>query len=208
MRDSMKDFMAVCVDNLSFPEPIYEFGALQTEGQEGFADLRPLFPGKQYIGTDFREGRGVDLVLDLHNINLPENSVGSAIVLDTLEHVEYPRKAMDQLHRVLCPNGLVIISSVMRARIHSYPDDYWRFTPGAFESLLKAFPSSFVSYAGDPAFPHAVVGIGFAGPAPPLEKMTRDIEDWQKRWSMTNGKKKRPFLQKWARSLRKRFGKV
>ena len=181
---------------------------MQTEGQEGFADLRPLFPGKKYIGTDFRQGKGVDLVLDLHNINLPENSVGSAIVLDTLEHVEYPRKAMDQLHRVMRPNGLVIISSVMRARIHSYPDDYWRFTPGAFESLLKAFPSSFVSCAGDPAFPHAVVGIGFAGPAPPLERMTRDIEDWQKRWSMTNGKKKRPFLQKWARSLHKRFGKV
>jgi SAM-dependent methyltransferase len=208
MRDSMKEFMALCVDNLSFPEPIYEFGALQTEGQEGFADIRPLFPGKQYIGTDFREGLGVDLTLDLHHIDLPEKSVGSAIVLDTLEHVEYPRKAMDELHRVIRPGGLVIISSVMRARIHSYPDDYWRFTPGGFKSLLKNFQHSFVSYAGDPLFPHAVVGIGFPGPAPSLEKLEQDLEAWQQRWNMINGKRKRPFLEKWARSFRKRLGKV
>ena len=74
-------------------EPIYEFGALQLPGLEEFADLRPFFRGKSYVGCDMREGRGVDKVLNLHNIDLPDESVGTVITLDTLEHVEFPHKA-------------------------------------------------------------------------------------------------------------------
>ena len=39
-----------------------------------------------------REGPGVVRILDLHGLDVPDNSVGTVIMMDTLEHVEYPRK--------------------------------------------------------------------------------------------------------------------
>ena len=163
MRKSIKQFIKICVETLPLSESIYEFGSLRVPSQESIADLRPLFPGKKYIGADMREGPGVDVILNLHNINLPSESVGTVLILDTLEHVEFPRKAIKEIYRILKSNGILIMSSVMYFPIHNHPCDYWRFTPEAFRSLLGPFTSSFVDFAGEKSFPHTVVGIGFKG---------------------------------------------
>ena len=183
MRESIKEFVRIVAETLPVSEPIYEFGSLQVPGQEGFADLRPIFEGKRYIGCDMREGPGVDLVLNLHAIDLPAESAGTVLILDTLEHVEFARKAAEEAHRILKPNGILVISSVMKFPIHDYPYDYWRFTPEGFRSLLKIFDSSFVEFVGQEHFPHTVVGLGFKGSIP-SEKMWRlsaKVNAWKKR---------------------------
>ncbi len=181
MRELIKQFVKICAETLPINEPIYEFGSLQVAGQEGFADLRPFFSGKKYVGADMRKGPGVDVLLNLHNIDLPSKSVGTALVLDTFEHVEYPRKAIDELYRILKPNGIIIISSVMNFPIHDHPADYWRFTPEAFKSLLHQFHSSVVDFAGQTNFPHTVVGIGFKGPVSGdiKNKIKKKLEQWK-----------------------------
>ena len=127
------------------------------------------------------EGLGVDKILNLHNIDLPSESVGSVLCLDTLEHVEYPHTALKEIHRILNPkDGIVVMSSVMDFKIHDYPHDYWRFTPSAFESLLKPFKHSFVGFAGRKNFPHTVVGIGFKGDSPELSIFKKKYQLWQK----------------------------
>src|ERR1700712_5003820 len=74
------------------PEPIVEFGSLQVEpGQPN--DLRPLFPGRKFIGTDFRPGPGVDQIEDLRRLSFADGEVGTALCLDTLEHCEDPMAA-------------------------------------------------------------------------------------------------------------------
>lgn len=182
MRPSINQFVGITARRLTIAEPIYEFGAYQVTGQEHIADLRPYFPGKEYIGSDMREGPGVDVILNLHSLDLPDASVGTALMLDTLEHVEYPRRAMDEVYRVLKPGGLVVMSSVMKFHIHDYPDDYWRFTPEAFRSLLKPFSQSFVTYAGEDIHPHTVVGVGVKNGEVDLAAFTADMEDWQQQW--------------------------
>jgi SAM-dependent methyltransferase len=180
MRKNIKRFVKITAKCQPFPEPIYEFGALQVPGQERYADLRPIFPECNYVGTDMREGPGVDRILNLHNIDLPSESVGSALCLDTLEHVEYPHQAMQEIHRILSPTrGIAVISSVMNFRIHAYPHDYWRFTPSAFESLLKPFKHSFVGFAGKESFPHTIVGVGFKHDAPDLSELNQEYQRWQ-----------------------------
>lgn len=179
MRKTIKDLVSIVASIFPIEEPIYEFGSLQVKGQEGFADLRPLFPGKEYVGADMRDGIGVDKILNLHKIDLPLESVGTVICLDTLEHVEYPHKALEEIHRVLKPNGIVLISSVMLWPIHDYPYDYWRFTPEAFRSLLKPFRVLFVGYAGKEDFPHTVIGMGCKGEVPPeLSKFIGLYNEW------------------------------
>ncbi len=163
MRQLIKDFIKIVSETYPIIEPIYEFGSLQVSGQEGFADLRPFFPGKEYVGCDIVEGKGVDRIVDIHKVDLPSDSVGTVIIVDTLEHVEFYREAMKEVFRILKPRGIVIISSVMNFPIHNYPYDYWRFTPEGFKSILKIFPSSYVDFVGDENFPHTIVGIGFKG---------------------------------------------
>ncbi len=179
MRQPIKDLVAVVTQTVPLAGPIYEFGALQVEGQEGFSDLRPFFPGKQYVGCDMRAGLGVDKILNLHQIEVPSDTVGSVISLDTLEHVEYPHTALKEIHRILAPDGIALITSVMDYPIHEHPHDYWRFTPEAFRSLLKPFRSCFVGYAGRELFPHTVVGLGFKGAQPDLKQFESRFLAWR-----------------------------
>jgi len=181
MRVTIKDFAALAAKTLPVKEPVYEFGALQVPGQEGRANLRALFPGKRYVGADMQVGPGVDEILNLHEIALPAASAGTVICLDTFEHVEYPHRAMEEIHRILKPDGLALVSSVMQFPIHDYPHDYWRFTPEAFRSLLKPFADCFVGSVGKENFPHTVIGVGFKGAAPDLSAFTRDFEAWKHR---------------------------
>jgi len=182
MRRSVREFVSMVSRTLPTTSPIYEFGAFQVPGQESLANLRPFFPGKKYIGTDMRHGPGVDIVLNLHKIDLPSESAGSILCLDTLEHVEHPHLAMQEIYRVLQPGGIAVISSVMLWHIHDHPNDYWRFTPDAFRSILKPFENSFVGYAGEEVFPHTVVGIGFKGDFPgEFNGFLTEFEEWQKK---------------------------
>ncbi len=184
MKPNVKEFAKIISTSLPIMDPIYEFGSLQVPEQVGFSDLRPFFPNNQYIGCDMRQGPGVDKVLNLHDIDLPPESVGTILCFDTLEHVEFPRKALEEIYRVLKPNGIAIITSLMNFPIHEYPHDYWRFTPEAFKSILKPFQNSFVGFQGDPNFPHTVVGIGFKGEMPTLSEFEKKYLEWQ-----TNEKK-------------------
>ena len=60
MREPVKEFVVLAARYFPAREPIFEFGALQVPGQEGFADLRPLFPEMEYVGCDLRAGPGVE----------------------------------------------------------------------------------------------------------------------------------------------------
>lgn len=179
MRPTIKDLVSIVARTLPIEEPIYEFGSLQVSGHEGFADLRPLFAEKEYVGVDMRHGIGVDQILNLHEIDLPPESVGTILCMDTLEHVEYPHRALEEIHRVLKPNGIAVISSVMYYPIHDYPYDYWRFTPEAFRSLLKPFADSFIGYVGNNDFPHTVIGVGFKGNVPKISEFTMRYKEWE-----------------------------
>ncbi len=195
MRHSIKQFVEIATQTLPIAEPVYEFGSYQVPGQEGFADLRPLFPDKAYVGSDMREGPGVDRILDLHKLDLADACVGTVLCLDTLEHVEYPHRAMEEIYRVVSPGGIALISSVMKFPIHDYPYDYWRFTPEAFRSLLKPFSQAHVDFAGDDLFPHTVVGIGVKDAQVSFDAFLKRLNSWKDRWTV--GRHWMPIIRPW-----------
>ena len=92
MRKSIKQLVKIVAETLPVADPIVEFGSLQVPSQVEFADMRPFFPLKEYIGCDVRRGPGVDRIADLHNIAMPTESVGTILVLDTLEHCRISSK--------------------------------------------------------------------------------------------------------------------
>ncbi len=183
MRKPIWNYVTLALETLPINEPVYEFGAYQVEEAPENCDLRPLLQGKDYIGCDMRDGPGVDKVLNLHDIDLPDESVGTVIMMDTLEHVEYPHQAVNEVHRVLKPDGIVIMSSVLDFFIHATPNDFWRFTPDGFRSLLKPFNHSHVGFYGREVFPHSLVGVGFKGAVPNLDDYLARYEKWSKEQS-------------------------
>lgn len=201
MRDNVRAFVELASETLVPRGPIYEFGSYLVEGQEELANLRPLFPGQQYIGCDLRPGPGVNRVEDLAALSLADESAQTIICVETLEHVFEARRAMEEMVRVLAPGGVMLIAAPLDFQIHDHPSDYWRLTPSCMTRLLSPLDATLVGWQGSARFPHTVFGVAAKGPVPTsfvrgagqlVQRMqqwaaqaTRD-EHWQrrlKRWA-------------------------
>lgn len=102
----------------------------------------PLFPGYKYIKQDMQDYDPpcIDLICDVCDMKaVPDASMGVVLNMESLEHIAYPQKAIDEINRVLKPDGFLILTTVMHFKIHRTPKDYWRFAPDGLELLLKRF---------------------------------------------------------------------
>lgn len=183
MRDHNKAFCKLTAETFDCPGPIVEFGSYQVEGQESYADLRSLFPGKPYMGCDMRLGPGVDRVEDVTSINMAAGSVGTVLCIETFEHVFQVWRAFDEVYRVLKPGGIFVITSPLNFRIHAYPDDYWRMTPSCLRRMMAPYDAKITGYQGYEKFPHSVMALGLKGPLPTdcrhrLGKLANAYHDW------------------------------
>jgi len=181
MREPVCDYVKRIISQFEFEEPILDCGA----GWEPNL-YEPLFPKMEYIKQDFQDYDPpcIDVVCDICDMNpLQDNSIGLVLLLESLEHIEQPQKALDEVFRVLKPKGLLILTTVMALAIHRYPKDYWRFCPDGMEILMKRFKILDFTLEGDPIFP---LGIWLTGqkiidfqegerfPEPHLVKAPRD----------------------------------
>ena len=165
MRTHVRNFVSMVTSVVDLPEPIVEIGSYQVDGQHELADLRPLLPGKQYIGCDMRAGPGVDRVENVETgLTFSDESIGTIICVETLEHVFDVLAAFRGFRHVLKLGGVVIITSAMLFPIHDYPGDYWRFTPECFARLLSGFDHYHVWSEGDPGCPDTLYGIAVLEP--------------------------------------------
>lgn len=181
--------------------PVLEIGSYQVEGQERLIDLRSLFAGKQYTGLDLRPGPGVDLVADVEALPLPDRSVGTVVALNAFEHVRRFWKGFDELHRVLRPDGAILVSIPFHFRIHNYPADYWRFTPAALEVMLEPYPNKIIGWHGARHRPANVWALAFG----PARRPIAPEEHEQYRRLMT--RYAREPETSWTRALRYRAGR-
>jgi SAM-dependent methyltransferase len=146
-------------------DPVVEFGSYRVSGQESLADLRPIFPGAQYIGCDARPGPGVDRIEDVAATTLESGSAGAVVCLDTLEHVFRVHDAFTEMHRVLEAGGVLIAATPMRFPIHAHPSDYWRMTPECVSRLAAPFAFRLIGSQGTAGFPHTVFVVAVKAPA-------------------------------------------
>lgn len=200
------DFVRDLAENFALPEPLVEIGARAADGQERIADVRAILGAGEHIGCDIQPGPNVDRIEDVHRLSFDDASVGTVVAFETLEHVADPIRAMEEIHRVLRPGGVVAISSLMFMPIHAHPWDYWRFTPEAFELLLKDFDSRLVVGVGWHLMPSNVFGVGVKGPADlsldRLPRTKRAHETWATGKAVDFGPIRMSVRELWRETLR------
>jgi SAM-dependent methyltransferase len=98
---------------------------------------RRITPG--IVTFDAFAGPEVDIVGDIHQMPIPDDSFDCVFCTGTLEHVRDPWRAVREIHRVLRPGGLVHIDVPFIQGYHADPTDYWRFTLDGLKVLCEPF---------------------------------------------------------------------
>ncbi len=179
MREAVIQYVKWAIGRFPYQQPILDTCA---GWEPNF--YQPLFPGKKYIKQDMQDFDPpcIDLICDVANMeSISSESIGLVLNLESLEHLPYPQKAIDEIHRVLRPDGLLILTTVMHFKIHRTPKDYWRFTPDGIELLLSRFKILDCALEGDLKRPKGIWVIAQKtsrpeewGKIPPLRTVRSD----------------------------------
>lgn len=201
MNEFLRGVVRAVSETFDLPGPILEVGSHLVHGQHDIANLRPLFPDKPYQGLDVRPGPGVDCVADVEDLPQRNASVGTVLALNAFEHVPRFWRGFEEIFRVLRPDGAVLVSCPFYFYIHSYPSDYWRFTPHALEVLLHEYPSKIIGWHGPKRRPANVWALAFRERRPAI------TEEQFRRYRELLGRYARQPLR-WTRRLRYELGRL
>ncbi len=92
----------------------------------------------------------VDLVCDISNIPIQDDSVDIIINIAVLEHVPDPDKVVAEFYRVLKPGGKIFCYFPFIAGFHASPYDYSRRTFEGMKVLFKDYQINSLQVAGGP----------------------------------------------------------
>jgi len=104
--------------------------------------LKPYLKNVDYLVLDYVSTYKPDILGDIQDLPLADNSVDAIICLSILEHVENPIKAAAEIYRVLQPGGRCYVHVPFLFYYHAekgYYGDYWRFTLDTLQLLFKGF---------------------------------------------------------------------
>ncbi|HEX5386104.1 MAG TPA: class I SAM-dependent methyltransferase [Gemmatimonadales bacterium] len=81
--------------------------------------------------------RHADVLCDLNEpIPFPDASFDTIIFSDVMEHLYRPQQALEEIRRVLRPEGTLLMNLPFMYPIHEQPHDYYRYTRFALERML------------------------------------------------------------------------
>ncbi len=104
----------------------------------GPCPYKPFFSHCTYEATDFTDPHHIlDFVCSLDSIPKKASSYDVVLLTEVLEHVEYPQKVIDELHRILKKGGKLILTTPQEWMVHQKPHNYYYFTLYGLHSLLK-----------------------------------------------------------------------
>jgi SAM-dependent methyltransferase len=99
---------------------------------------RALLPGARYIAIDLRRTPLVSVVASADQIPFPNDGFDLVFCTQVLEYVPDPGFVVSEMHRVLKPGGMLVLS-VPSIFPRDADEDRWRFLPAGIRQLLSAF---------------------------------------------------------------------
>jgi SAM-dependent methyltransferase len=97
----------------------------------------------KYIGLDLEGGRDYpglfnpDVYWDGVHLPFVEGSFQSIMATEVMEHVDYPDRFLQEVHRVLESGGIFFFTVPFLWNLHEVPHDAYRYTPFRMEKHLS-----------------------------------------------------------------------
>jgi hypothetical protein len=137
---------------------IIEVGSYDVNGS--VRDAVEASKPKSYLGVDFIAGPRVDQVIDAVDLvkEFGKNSFDVVISTEMLEHAEHWRVCVNNM-KDLTKDLLIITTRGPGFPLHSYPHDWWRYTPENFADMFADFDIEINMHDTDPTHP----GVFFIG---------------------------------------------
>lgn len=141
--DIQREFIGAKMRQIAKSDIVLDIGGGE-RFQKWLEEYKHLFKNCQYQTMDYDPHSGADVIGDIHNIPLRDQSVDAVICSSVLEHIKDPIKAVEEIFRILKVGGsvFVYVPSIYpyHARKGHYPD-YWRFFDDTLVFLFRGFKS-------------------------------------------------------------------
>jgi SAM-dependent methyltransferase len=112
-------------------------GSILELGAAGNYYKRFAKAGQRYVTSNL--SGDADARLDMTRLDLPDNSVDALVSVFAIEHVFDFAVVFGEQYRVLKPGGRLLLVAPFLYYYHAAPDDYFRFSCSALDSLLSPF---------------------------------------------------------------------
>jgi len=94
-----------------------------------------FFPNR--VTMDIDPKRKPDVIGDAHDVPFKDNEFEVVLCTEALAYMRDPRRAINEMSRVLAPDGVLILSTRFMFPFCDSRHDYWRFTQYGLRELLS-----------------------------------------------------------------------
>ena len=95
---------------------------------------------ERHIGVDHSETKhelsNIDVIASCYDTTLSDGSADTVLCTFVLEHLERPHDALREIHRILKPEGYLILGAPLFWHLHEEPRDFYRYTKYGLAHLL------------------------------------------------------------------------
>jgi len=113
---------------------IIDLGGGQSPSYERFWRIKP----EKFIKVDINEKAEPDVIADLNKpLPFSDNFADAIFLFNVIYILENPANVLKEINRVLKPGGKLFLNSPFIFNEAKEPTDYWRFTSGGLEKILR-----------------------------------------------------------------------
>lgn len=135
-RWHVTNFVRIVSENLSSGSLVLDAGAGECAYKKFFfhCNYKSVDLG---IGEEKWNYKNLDYVAPLDDLPLQNDTFDAVLCTQVLEHVEHPRRCVQEFYRVLKQGGQLYLTVPMSQPEHQIPYDFFRYTSFGLKSILQ-----------------------------------------------------------------------
>jgi len=129
------------------PQTVLNIGC----GKKEYKRYKEIFSGMTYLTQDVTgfDDYTPDYIFDITRQHIKDKKFDLILCLFVLEHINEPKKAIDNMHKMLKKDGIIIFSVPFVQNIHT-DYDYFRYTEQGVVYLFRRFDEIYIEPFGNP----------------------------------------------------------
>ncbi len=123
------------LERSSAPVVLLVGGGFQGKGMKALTGE----PALRLVNVDPSPDSAALIFCDAHDLPFRDGSVDAVVAQAVLEHVADPWRCVEEIHRLLKPNGIVYAETPFMQQVHLYGYDFTRFSHMGHRRLFRRF---------------------------------------------------------------------